>query len=163
MKKEETKKVENPDKDVYIAEIKPQIDAMMAEYDAIWNQHWKPVWTESSANQQAVNAAELKEKMEVVSDKYNELSNQIVDLKAENKLTDPQLKEKIKQFENEFVLASSYRANAAKAVNQGLKGLAPMEDRMEEAKKSIDLADQRLLKAVANLTEVESTLGVKRD
>ncbi|VXC71058.1 hypothetical protein BACI71_60085 [Bacillus mycoides] len=37
-----------------------------------------------------------------------------------------------------------------------------MKERMKEAQKSIKLSDQKLINAVASLTEVESKLGVKR-
>ncbi len=38
-----------------------------------------------------------------------------------------------------------------------------MNDRMEEAKKSIQLADKKLINATANLVEVETKLGVQRN
>ncbi|WP_336950404.1 ribonuclease [Bacillus cereus] len=150
------------DKAVYEKEVKPQLDAMMKEYDDIWNQEWKPLWAEISTNPKATNPNELKTKMDSVSTKYDALSKKVVDFKGEDKISDADLKEKITNFKNEFVLSVGYRGNAAKAVKQGLDGVAPMRDRMEESKKSIELADKKLTSAVGSLGTVESTLGVKR-
>ncbi|MFD0770103.1 ribonuclease [Bacillus sp. CGMCC 1.60114] len=134
----------------------------MTEYDAIWNQQWKPVWTEITANPKAINPATLKEKMNAISNKYDELSKKVVDFKAEDKISDSALKEKIANFRNEFVLATSYRGNAARAIVEGLDGAAPIKDRMEEAKKSVGLSDKHLTNAVGNLSSAESELGIKR-
>ena len=85
------------------------------------------------------------------------------EFKSGSKLTDPVLKEKIEKFRVEFGLATNYRSNAGRAVTQGIKGVAPLKGRMEEAQKSIKLSDQKLINAVASLTEVESKLGVSRN
>ncbi|HGH7177223.1 TPA: DUF4064 domain-containing protein [Bacillus wiedmannii] len=160
--KEEPKKVENTDKTTYEQEMKPKIDAMINEYDTIWDEHWKPVWTELSGNPSAMNPNELKEKMDILDTKYTELSNKIVNFKDADKLSDATLKEKINNFRNEFVLASGYRGNAARSINQGIKGLAPMKDRMNAATKSVKLSDEKLIKALANLTTAETSIGVNR-
>ncbi|PFM97812.1 ribonuclease [Bacillus cereus] len=161
-KKEEPKPSENTDKVTYENEIKPTIDEMIQEYDDIWNQDWKPIWGEASKDPESLDKNALKEKMESVTNRYDELSNKNSAFKSGSKLTDPVLKEKIEKFRVEFGLATNYRSNAGRAVTQGIKGLAPMKDRMNEAQKSIQLSDKKLINAVANLTEAESKLGVKR-
>ncbi|MGE7869559.1 ribonuclease [Bacillus paramycoides] len=161
-KKEESKPAVNADKVTYENEIKPTIDAMIKEYDEIWNQDWRPIWEEASKDPASIDKNTLKGKMESVTNRYDELSNKNTSFKSGEKLTDPVLKEKIEKFRVDFGLAINYRSNAANAVNQWLKGLAPMESRMEESQKSIKLSDQKLISAVANLTEIESKLGVKR-
>ncbi|WAI24453.1 MAG: ribonuclease [Bacillus paranthracis] len=161
--KEKEKTNTNTDKATYEKEIKPEIDAMIKEYDDIWNQEWKPIWDKASQDPASIDKNTLKEKMELVMNKYDELSNKNSAFKPAEKLNDSALKEKIEKFRVEFGLAVNYRSNAGRAVNQGIKGVAPMNDRMEEAKKSIQLADKKLINATANLVEVETKLGVQRN
>ncbi|MEW9595818.1 ribonuclease [Bacillus toyonensis] len=162
-KKEEPKPVVNADKATYESEIKPTIDAMIKEYDEIWNQDWRPIWGEANKDPESLDKNALKEKMESVTNRYDVLSKKNTEFKSGAKLTDPVLKEKIEKFRVEFGLATNYRSNAGKAVTQGIKGVAPLKGRMEEAQKSIKLSDQKLINAVASLTEVESKLGVSRN
>ncbi|WP_429793642.1 ribonuclease [Bacillus toyonensis] len=162
-KKEEPKPVVNADKATYESEIKPTIDAMIKEYDEIWNQDWRPIWGEANKDPESLDKNALKEKMESVTNRYDGLSKKNTEFKSGSKLTDPVLKEKIEKFRVEFGLATNYRSNAGKAVTQGIKGVAPLKGRMEEAQKSIKLSDQKLINAVASLTEVESKLGVSRN
>ncbi|OPD57584.1 ribonuclease [Bacillus anthracis] len=153
----------NSDKITYENEIKPKIDAMIKEYDAIWNQDWKPIWDEASKDSKSIDKNLLKEKMESVTNKYDELSNKNTEFKAYEKLNDPVLKEKMEKFRVEFGLATNYRSNAGRAVTQGLNGVAPLKGRMEEAKKSIQLSDKKIIDATANLVEAETKLGTKRN
>ncbi|EOP75295.1 MULTISPECIES: hypothetical protein [Bacillus cereus group] len=162
-KKEQPKPTANTDKVTYESEIKPTIDAMIKEYDEIWNQDWRPIWGEASKDPASIDKNVLKEKMESITNRYDELSNKNTAFKSGAKLNDPVLKEKIERFRVEFGLATNYRSNAGRAVNQGIKGIAPLKGRMEEAQKSIKLSDQKLINAVASLTEVESKLGVSRN
>lgn len=162
-KKEESKPVVNVDKATYENEVKPTIDEMIKEYDEIWNQDWRPIWGEASKDPESLDKNALKEKMESVANRYDALSKKNTEFKSGSKLTDPVLKEKIEKFRVEFGLATNYRSNAGRAVTQGIKGLAPMKDRMNEAQKSVKLSDQKLINAVASLTEVESKLGVSRN
>ncbi|MBE7148957.1 ribonuclease [Bacillus sp. LBA3-1-1.1] len=162
-KKEEPKPAVNADKATYENEIKPTIDAMIKEYDEIWNQDWRPIWGEASKDPASIDKNTLKEKMESVTNRYDELSNKNTAFKSGAKLNDPVLKEKIEKFRVDFGLATNYRSNAGRAVTQGIKGVAPMKERMDEAQKSIQLSDQKLINAVASLTEVESKLGVSRN
>ncbi|OTY83364.1 ribonuclease [Bacillus thuringiensis serovar subtoxicus] len=165
-KQEETKTNVNSDKSTYENEIKPQIDSMIKEYDEIWNQEWKPVWAEIINNIQSANPTDpntLKEKMSLISSKYDALSKKNTEFKAVEKLNDPILKEKIEKFRVEFGLATNYRSNATNAVRQGVQGVAPMKGRMEEAMKSIELSDQKIINASVNLVEAENKLGIKRN
>ncbi|MGG5795739.1 ribonuclease [Bacillus nitratireducens] len=162
-KKEEPKTTVNADKVTYENEIKPTIDAMLNEFDGIWNQEWKPIWDQASAEPDQLDLNGLKETMTIVSSRYDDLSKKNIAFKDTQKIHDPVLKEKLEKFRVDFGLAINYRSNAANAVNQWLKGLASMESRMEESQKSIKLADQKLMNAAASLTEVESKLGVSRN
>lgn len=160
---EKTNANTNSDRITYENEIKPKIDAMIKEYDAIWNQDWKPIWDEASKDPKSVDKNLLKEKMESVTNKYDELSNKNTEFKAYEKLNDPVLKEKMEKFRVEFGLATNYRSNAGRAVTQGLNGVAPLKGRMEEAKKSIQLSDKKIIDATANLVEAETKLGIQRN
>ncbi|MCU5337946.1 ribonuclease [Bacillus cereus] len=151
---------DNNDKIVYETEIKPQIDAMLKEYDSIWAQHWKPTWEKSNSNPNSMNKSELRQEMELISEKYDEISNKIVNFKYEDKLTDPEIKKKFTDFRSEFVLATGYRSNAASAVVQGIKGVAPMKGRMEESLKSVKLSDEKLINALASMVSMEQKLGI---
>ncbi|KWU67002.1 ribonuclease [Bacillus mycoides] len=160
---EKTEPAENADKVTYEKEIKPTIDEMLKEYDEIWNQDWKAIWGEGSKDPESLDKNALKEKMESVTNRYDALSKKNTEFKSGSKLTDPVLKEKIEKFRVEFGLATNYRSNAGKAVTQGVKGVAPLKGRMEEAQKSIKLSDQKLSNALASLNEIESKLGVSRN
>ncbi|HFR4146071.1 TPA: ribonuclease [Bacillus cereus] len=160
--KEQPKADLNSDKATYENKIKPKIDAMIKEYDEIWNQEWRPIWAQASKDPKSVSPSTLKEKMDIVSSRYDDLSKENINLKEIQKINDPILKEKLNKFKAELGLAINYRSNAASVVTQWIKGLAPMESRMEESKKSVQLSDEKLLSAVANLTEVELKLGIKR-
>ncbi|OJE37263.1 ribonuclease [Bacillus proteolyticus] len=160
---EKTEPAENADKVTYEKEIKPTIDEMLKEYDEIWNQDWKAIWGEGSKDPESLDKNALKEKMESVTNRYDALSKKNTEFKSDSKLTDPVLKEKIEKFRVEFGLATNYRSNAGKAVTQGVKGVAPLKERMEEAQKSIKLSDQKLSNALASLNEIESKLGVSRN
>jgi len=160
---EKTEPAENADKVTYEKEIKPTIDEMLKEYDEIWNQDWKTIWGEGSKDPESLDKNALKEKMESVANRYDALSKKNTEFKSGSKLTDPILKEKIEKFRVEFGLATNYRSNAGRAVNQGIKGLATMKDRMNEAQKSVKLSDQKLSNALASLNEIESKLGISRN
>ncbi|MED1404307.1 hypothetical protein P4U07_16045 [Bacillus mycoides] len=159
MKKDE-EKTNSTDKILYETEMKPQIDSMMKEYDDIWNQYWKPTWDKVNNNPNAINKRELQTQMELISEKYDKISNEVVKFKYDDKLKDPTLKKHLSDFRNAFVLATSYRSNAAKAVTQGIKGIAPMDDRMNESLKSVKLSDEKLINAVAALVSMENQLGI---
>ncbi|MBJ7995228.1 DUF3450 domain-containing protein [Bacillus mycoides] len=160
---EKTEPAENADKVTYEKEIKPTIDEMLKEYDEIWNQDWKAIWGEGSKDPESLDKNALKEKMESITNRYDALSKKNTEFKSGSKLTDPVLKEKIEKFRVEFGLATNYRSNAGKAVTQGVRGVAPLKGRMEEAQKSIKLSDQKLSNALASLNEIESKLGVSRN
>ncbi|XLP26009.1 ribonuclease (plasmid) [Bacillus toyonensis] len=160
--KEQPKADLNSDKATYENEIKPKIDAMIKEYDEIWNQEWRPTWDEVSTNTAKIDPNALKDKMDLISNQYWELSMNIVKFKVTDTLKDPIVKEKMDEFRKDFAASSSYRTNAAKAVKQGLNGASPLKERMEEAKKSVQISDKRLVNALSSLTELESKLGVKR-
>ncbi|PGA30258.1 ribonuclease, partial [Bacillus wiedmannii] len=151
---------DNNDRIVYESEMKPQIDAMLKEYDSIWAQHWKPTWEKANSNPDSMNKSELRQEMELISEKYDEISNKIVNFKYEDKLTDPEIKKKFTDFRSEFVLATGYRSNAASAVVQGIKGVAPMKGRMEESLKSVKLSDEKLINALASVVSMEQKLGI---
>ncbi|MCU5131264.1 ribonuclease [Bacillus thuringiensis] len=160
---EKTEPAENANKVTYENEIKPTINEMLKDYDEIWNQDWKAIWGEGSKDPESLEKNALKEKMESVTNRYDALSKKNTEFKSGSKLTDPVLKEKIEKFRVEFGLATNYRSNAGKAVTQGVKGVASLKGRMEEAEKSIKLSDQKLSNALANLNEIESKLGVSRN
>ncbi|MEC5241180.1 ribonuclease [Bacillus mycoides] len=151
----------NDDKAAYEKEVKPQLDAMMQEYDAIWNNDWKPIWNELESNPNR-DSAKLKEKMNTIQTKYTDLAKKIKDFSNGDKLSDEKLKENINTFKKEFSLAAMYRADAARNIVQGIDKLAPMKDRTDAARKNVVLSDKKLTIAVENLGSVESTLGVKR-
>lgn len=158
----EVKKEEKPKEDNSKVQQEPKIDIIIKEYDEIWNQEWRPIWAQAGKDPKSVSPSALKEKMDIVSSRYDDLSKKNINLKDTQKINDPVLKGKLDKFKVELGLAINYRSNAASVVTQWIKGLAPMESRMEESKKSVQLSDEKLLSAVANLTEVESQLGVKR-
>ncbi|MDY8165789.1 ribonuclease [Bacillus thuringiensis] len=151
----------NDDKALYAKEVKPQLDEMMKEYDAIWNNDWKPLWNENGSNPNE-NPTKIKEKMNVIQTKYTDLSKKIKGFSNDDKLSDEKLKENINTFKREFSLAAMYRADAARNIIQGIDKLAPMKDRTDAARKNVDLSDTKLTKAIESLGKTESTLGIKR-
>ncbi|MEC3268001.1 hypothetical protein P9133_26840 [Bacillus thuringiensis] len=53
------------------------------------------------------------------------------------------------------------KKNAANAILQGARGVAPMEDRMKEAQKSRQLSEQKFSNASSTLTEFKTKLNSK--
>lgn len=160
-----TNKQEQPqsssDKDTvtYKNEIKPKIDSMIKEYNDIWNQEVKSVFNKEGETPATVDQNTLQKQMEIVSTKYRELSKENINFNAADKINDPVLKEKINKFREEFGLAANYRENAANAILQGARGVAPMEDRMKEAQKSRQLSEQKFSSASSILTEFKTKLN----
>ncbi|EOO11213.1 hypothetical protein [Bacillus cereus] len=160
-KQEQPQTSSNTDAVTYKNEIKPKIDSMIKEFNDIWNQEVKSVFNKEGETPATVNQNTLQEQMELVSTKYRELSRENINFNASDKINDPTLKEKINKFREEFGAAANYRENAANAILQGIRGVAPMEDRMKEARKSIKISEQKFNNASTHLTEFETKLNSK--
>ncbi|MDA1909574.1 ribonuclease [Bacillus cereus] len=160
-KQEQPQTSSNTDDVTYKNEIKPKIDSMIKEYNDIWNQEVKSVFNKEWETPATINQNTLQEQMELVSTKYRELSNKNINFNSSDKINDPTLKEKINKFREEFGAAANYRGNAANAILEGIRGLAPMEDRMKEARKSIKISEQKFNNASTHLTEFETKLNSK--
>ncbi|PEM90339.1 ribonuclease [Bacillus wiedmannii] len=160
-KQEQPQTSSNTDDVTYKNEIKPKIDSMIKEFNDIWNQEVKSTFNKKGENLATINQNTLQEQMELVSTKYRELSKENINFNSSDKINDPTLKEKINKFREEFGAAANYRENAANAILQGIRGLAPMEDRMKEARKSIKISEQKFNNASTHLTEFETKLNSK--
>ncbi|PEK01935.1 ribonuclease [Bacillus wiedmannii] len=160
-KQEQPQTSSNTDDVTYKNEIKPKIDSMIKEFNDIWNQEVKSIFNKKGENLATINQNTLQEQMELVSTKYRELSKENINFNSSDKINDPTLKEKINKFREEFGAAANYRENAANAILQGIRGLAPMEDRMKEARKSIKISEQKFNNASTHLTEFETKLNSK--
>nr|WP_033716119.1 hypothetical protein [Bacillus mycoides] len=160
-KQEQPQTSSNTDDVTYKNEIKPKIDSMIKEFNNIWNQEVKSVFNEEGETLATINQNTLQEQMELVSTKYRELSKENINFNSSDKINDPTLKEKINKFREEFGAAANYRENAANAILQGIRDVAPMEDRMKEARKSIKISEQKFNNASTHLTEFETKLNSK--
>ncbi|MGN4673335.1 ribonuclease [Bacillus cereus group sp. MYBK106-1] len=160
-KQEQPQTSSNTDDVTYKNEIKPKIDSMIKEFNDIWNQEVKSIFNKEGETLATINQNTLQEQMELASTKYRELSKENINFNSSDKINDPTLKEKINKFREEFGAAVNYRENAANAILQGIRGLAPMEDRMKEARKSIKISEQKFNNASTNLTEFETKLNSK--
>ncbi|MDA2190064.1 ribonuclease [Bacillus cereus] len=160
-KQEQPQTSSNTDDVTYKNEIKPKIDSMIKEFNDIWNQEVKSIFNKEGETLATINQNTLQEQMELVSTKYRELSNKNINFNSSDKINDPTLKEKINKFREEFGAAANYRGNAANAILEGIRGLAPMEDRMKEARKSIKISEQKFNNASTHLTEFETKLNSK--
>ncbi|AJG93954.1 ribonuclease [Bacillus tropicus] len=160
-KQEQPQTSSNTDDVTYKNEIKPKIDSMIKEFNDIWNQEVKSIFNKEGETLATINQNTLQEQMELVSTKYRELSKENINFNSSDKINDPTLKEKINKFREEFGAAVNYRENAANAILQGIRGLAPMEDRMKEARKSIKISEQKFNNASTNLTEFKTKLNSK--
>lgn len=160
-KQEQPQTSSNTDDVTYKNEIKPKIDSMIKEFNDIWNQEVKSIFNKEGETLATINQNTLQEQMELVSTKYRELSKENINFNSSDKINDPTLKEKINKFREEFGAAANYRGNAANAILEGIRGLAPMEDRMKEARKSIKISEQKFNNASTNLTEFETKLNSK--
>ncbi|MFC8056378.1 ribonuclease [Bacillus cereus] len=160
-KQEQPQTSSNTDDVTYKNEIKPKIDSMIKEFNDIWNQEVKSAFNKEGQTLATINQNTLQEQMELVSTKYRELSKENINFNSSDKINDPTLKEKINKFREEFGAAANYRENAANAILQGIRGVAPMEDRMKEARKSIKISEQKFNNASTHLTEFETKLNSK--
>ncbi|MED1383616.1 ribonuclease [Bacillus mycoides] len=160
-KQEQPQSSSNTDAVTYKNEVKSKIDSMIKEFNDIWNQEVKSVFNKEGETLATVDQNTLQKQMELVSTKYRELSNENINFNASDKINDPVLKEKINKFREEFGAAANYRENAANAILQGIRVVAPMEDRMKEARKSSQLSEQKFSNALTHLTEFETKLTSK--
>jgi chromosome segregation ATPase len=137
---------------IYDEKIKP----FMTEYDKIWNENWKPAMSKISNDPNKFK--EIKGEMDKVQEGYDNLNLKIIDWKAKG-LNDDNNKQ-LEEYRENFSQAVSYRSNAARAINQAIDGVADLESRFEEAKKSIELSDKYVLNAAVTLTKLENKLGL---
>jgi len=159
-KKEEPKNDETEQeienyKKIYDEKIKP----FMTEYDKIWNENWKPAMSKISNDPNKFK--EIKGEMDKVQEGYDNLNLKIIDWKAKG-LNDDNNKQ-LEEYRENFSKAVSYRSNAARAINQAIDGVADLESRFEEAKKSIELSDKYVLNAAVTLTKLENKLGLIKE
>ncbi|PEY37266.1 hypothetical protein CN354_13840 [Bacillus cereus] len=150
------------DKKIYQQELKSQIDSLTTKYDNIVEQEWLPAWTELNSNPGNINTAGLLDKMNSIANQFNEISKKTETFKAEEKMKDPALKQKISHFKTAFIAASNCMENAALSVTQGLNNEKPLKDSLENATQSLGLADQNIVMALSTLAELEGILGITK-
>lgn len=150
------------DKKIYQQELKSQIDLLTTNYDNIVEQEWLPAWTELNSKSGNINITELLDKMNHIVNQFNEISKNTEIFKAEEKMKDPALKQKISHFKTAFIAASNCMENAALSVTQGLNNEKPLKDSLENAAQSLGLADQNIVIALSTLAELEGILGITK-
>lgn len=150
------------DKKIYQQELKSPIDLLTTNYDNIVEQDWLPTWTELNSNPGNINTADLLDKMNSIANQFNEISKKTEIFKAEEKIKDPAIKQKIEHFKTAFTAASNCMENAALSVTQGLNNEKPLKDSLENATQSLGLADQNIVIALSTLAEVEGKLGITK-
>ncbi|WP_459503163.1 hypothetical protein [Bacillus sp. C1] len=150
------------DKKIYQQELKTPIDLLTTKYDNIVEQEWIPAWTELNSNPININTAELLDKMNHMANQFNEISKQMEEFKAAEKMTDSALKQKTNYFNTAFIAASNCMENAALSVIQGLNKEKPLQDSLENATQSLGLADQNITIALSTLAELESILQLTK-
>ena len=109
-----------------------------------------------------INTAELLDKMNHIANQFNEISKKTETFKAEEKMKDPALKQKINHFKTAFIAASNCMENAALSVTQGLNNEKPLKDSLENTTQSLGLADQNIVMALSMLAELEGILGITK-
>ncbi|MCX2825120.1 hypothetical protein COM13_21135 [Bacillus pseudomycoides] len=161
MKEIKTQVTNEPvDKKIYQQELKSQIDSLTTKYDNIVEQEWLPTWTELNSKSGNINTTELLDKMNHIANQFNEISKNTEIFKAEEKMKDPALKQKINHFKTAFIAASNCMENAALSVTQGLNNEKALKDSLENATQSLGLADQNIVMALSTLAELEGILGI---
>ncbi|EEM14111.1 MULTISPECIES: hypothetical protein [Bacillus] len=150
------------DKKIYQQELKSQIDLLTTNYDTIVEQEWLPTWTELNSKSGNINTTELLDKMNNIANQFNEISKKTETFKAEEKMKDPALKQKINHFKTAFIAASNCMENAALSITQGLNNEKPLKDSLENATQSLGLADQNIVMALSTLAELEGILGITK-
>ncbi|PEF73298.1 hypothetical protein CON94_21710 [Bacillus pseudomycoides] len=150
------------DKKIYQQELKSQIDLLTTNYDTIVEQEWLPTWTELNSKSGNINTTELLDKMNNIANQFNEISKKTETFKAEEKMKDPALKQKINHFKTAFIASSNCMENAALSITQGLNNEKPLKDSLENATQSLGLADQNIVMALSTLAELEGILGITK-
>ncbi|MCI0766938.1 hypothetical protein [Bacillus sp. TL12] len=150
------------DKKIYQQELKSQIDSLTTKYDNIVEQEWLPTWTKLNSNPDNINTDRLLDKMNSIANQFNKISKKTEIFKAEEKIKDPELKQKISHFKTAFIAASNFMKNAALSVTQGLNNERPLKDSLENAAQSLGLADQNLAIALSTLAELEGILEITK-
>ncbi|MCM3241554.1 ribonuclease [Cytobacillus oceanisediminis] len=158
VKEETNKKADVITDDVYTNEIRPEINEITKEFDSIWTENWQSSWKKISTVNGQPDIVSLKDDMEIVSEKYSELSKRISAI--DSKSINPEYQGQLEEYRVNMSLATNYRGNAANAILQAINGVADLESRLEEAKKSVELADEKMLTALVAITSIDSKLGL---
>ncbi|MBX9972106.1 ribonuclease [Cytobacillus firmus] len=157
-KEETNKKADVITDDVYTNKIRPEINEITKEFDSIWTENWQTSWKKISTATGQPDIVSLKDDMEIVSEKYSQLSKRISAI--DSKSINPEYQEQLEEYRVNMSLATNYRGNAANAILQAINGVADLESRMEEAKKSVELADEKMLTALVAITSIDNKLGL---
>ncbi|UOE58147.1 hypothetical protein [Cytobacillus oceanisediminis] len=144
------------EKNYYLENHKVTINEITKEYDAIWEKNWKPAFKAISSGSSNIN--DLASDMEAVTNGYSTLSDKIIAF--EPKGLSKENTKLLEDYRLNMGKAISYRGNAGRAITQAIEGVADTKSRMEEATKSIELADKYMLEATVSMVTLETELGI---
>ena len=140
----------------YTNEIEVLFEKITSEYDSIWDEYWKPSWQ----NINTIEREDLQSNMESIEEKYSDLNRLLIDFKVDES---SKYQEEYNAFRENISKSISYRGNAGTAIVHATKGLATLEDRMKESKRSVELADEYLLKGLSSIVTVKQDLGLTEE
>lgn len=146
-------------KDLYVNKVKTEIDDVMGIYDRIWSDIWVPTFTRLSKNE--ISQLDAYQNMEKIKIRYDALSQQIMNIKVPNDLPKED-KKKIESFKDNLSDAATIREVAAKDAAKMIDKADFAPSKVTDLEKTVKSADSYLLKAVANISEIEMKYGVKR-
>lgn len=134
----------------YTTEIEVFLNSVIKTYDSIWDDYWRTSWSD-------IDTSTMNSSMETLVDEYSNLNRIVIDFKVNES---SMYYDQYNTFRENISKAISYRGNAGTAILHALNGKAELDDRMEEAEKSIELSDSYMLKSIAPIASVEQELGL---
>lgn len=152
--------VETIDTKTFKTNLQPKIDELTTNYNDIIEKDWLPAWEDININEDSVDRTKLLSTMISVSKQYETIIKEIDTLQIEENIVEVHIQKQLTYFTTEFKTASNFMKNAADLIITGANSSTPANEIIENAKHSLELADQLIVIALSTLAEVEDKLGL---
>ncbi|WP_019420144.1 hypothetical protein [Paenibacillus sp. OSY-SE] len=145
-------------KKYYIQTTKPEVDAVLTEYDFVWESLWSKTF--SGLSEGSIGFSDGIKNLKVAQKRYEKLYIKIQELPA-NELDD-ETKKKIGSFVVEIQDALTFRLEAIKQAKKMLEKEDLSSSKIEGIQTIVGDSDNYLYQALAYLTQVEQKFDIKR-
>ncbi|MGD6888361.1 hypothetical protein [Bacillus mobilis] len=154
--------VETIDTKTFKTNLQPKINELTTNYNDIIEKDWLPAWEDININGDSVDKDKLLSAMGDISKGYETIIKEIDTIQIEENIVEVHTQKQLTYFTTEFKTAADFMKNAADLIITGANSSTPANEIIENAKHSLELADQLIIIALSTLTEVEGKLGLSK-